>query len=87
MNHPHQKERGTEAKLCFTGHTLKENRNGLVVNVCVTQATGTCEREPAIEMLEKIPGDRRITVGADKAYDAKSFVTGCRELNATLHVA
>jgi transposase len=82
-----KKGKGKEAKLCFTGHALMENRNGLVVNACVTRATGTCEREAAIEMLEEIPGEHQASVGADKAYDTKTFVKECRSLKITPHVA
>jgi IS5 family transposase len=64
-----------------------ENRNGLVVDVIVTQATGTAERDTALDMLEKVPGKRRITLGADKGYDTEDFVTECRELNVTPHLA
>ena len=62
-----RKGSGKEARLSFAGHVLMENRNGLVVDVTVTQATGTAEREAALDMLEKVPGARRITVGADKS--------------------
>lgn len=82
-----RKGAGKEAKLCFAGHVLMENHNGLVVNVMVTRATGTAERDTALEMIEKIPGPRRITVGADKGYDTRDFVTACREMNVTPHVA
>ena len=82
-----RKGAGKEAKLCFAGHVLMENRTGLVVNVTVTQATGTAERATALDMLEKVPGSRRITVGADKGYDTTDFVTECREMNITPHVA
>jgi transposase len=82
-----RKGTGKEAKLCFAGHVLMENRTGLVVNVTVTQATGTAERETALDMLEKVPGSRRITVGADKGYDTEDFVTTCRDMNVTPHVA
>jgi transposase len=82
-----KKGKGKEAKLSFTGHVLMENRNGLVVNACVTQASGTCEREAAVEMLEEIAGEHRVTVGADKAYDSKSFVKDCRHMKVTPHVA
>jgi transposase len=78
---------GKEAKLCFAGHVLMENHNGLVVDVTVTRATGTAERDTALDMIEKVPGSRRITVGADKGYDTKDFVTACREMNVTPHVA
>lgn len=78
---------GKEAKLCFAGHVLMENRNGLVVDVAITQATGTAEREAALDMLEQVPVSRRITVGADKGYDTANFITMCRRMNITPHVA
>jgi hypothetical protein len=82
-----RKGSGKEAKLCFAGHVLMENRTGLVVDVTVTRATGTAERDTALDMIEKVPGSRRITVGADKGYDTRDFVTACREMNVTPHVA
>jgi transposase len=78
---------GKEAKLCFTGHVLMENRNGLVVDVGLTQATGTAERDAALDMLGQVPGSRRVTVGADKGYDTVNFVTSCRSIKVTPHVA
>jgi transposase len=82
-----RKGAGKEAKLCFAGHVLMDNRTGLVVDVTVTRATGTSERDTALDMIEKVPGSRRITVGADKGYDTRDFVTACREMNVTPHVA
>jgi len=82
-----RKGRGKEARLCFTGHVLMENRNGLVVDVAFTQATGTVERDAALEMLEQVPRSRRATVGADKGYDTLDFVTNCRMMSVTPHVA
>lgn len=82
-----RKGKGKEARLCLAGHVLMENRTGLVVDVVVTQATGTAERDTALDMLEKVPGKRRVTLGADKGYDTEDFVTECRELNVTPHVA
>lgn len=64
----------------FTCHALMENRNGLVGNAYVTQASGTCEREAAVEMIEEVPRGHRITVGADKGCDTKTFVPGHRRL-------
>ena len=78
---------GKEAKLCFAGHVLMENRNGLVVNVALTQATGTAEREAALDMLEQLPGVHQVTVGGDKNYDTADFVAECREMHVTPHVA
>jgi IS5 family transposase len=85
-----KKGRGKEARLCFTGHVLMENRHGLVVDVALSQATGTAERDAALDMLEQVPGSHRITVGADKDYDdTAEFVTSCRirMMNVTPHVA
>ena len=69
------------------GHALMENRSALVVDVRLTAATGTAEREAAVAMVEAIPGRHRITVGADKAYDTRDFVATLREFEATPHVA
>ena len=82
-----RKGRGKEARLCFAGHVLMENRNGMVVDVALTQATGRAERDAALDMLEGVPVSRRITVGADKGYDTADFVTMCRRMNITPHVA
>jgi transposase len=82
-----KKGAGKEAKLSYSGHVLMENRNGLVAEVEVLQANGTAERDAALVMIEKIPGNESVTVGADKAYDTKDFVTEARNMNATPHVA
>jgi transposase len=84
----YRKGRGKEAKLCFMGHALMENRNGLVVDACLTQADGHAEREAALAMIEP-RADRpgRITLGADKGYDAEDFVNELRSMNVTPHVA
>lgn len=82
-----RKGAGKEARLCFAGHVLMENRNGLVVDVAVTQATGTAEREAALHMMERQRWRRRVTVGADKAYDTREFIAQCRALKVTPHVA
>lgn len=78
---------GKEAKLCFAGHVLMENRHGLAVDVTLTQATGTAEREAALDMLERLPGVHQVTVGGDKNYDTADFVAECREMHVTPHVA
>ena len=84
----YKKSYGTESKLAYLGHTLVENRNGLIAAAMVTQADGYAEREAALLMLADKQQDRarRITVGADKAYDAKDFVAAARILNVTPHV-
>ncbi len=82
-----RKSNGQEAKLCFMGHVVMENRNGLAVGGGVSQATGTAERSTAIELLDEIPRAQRITVSGDKAYDTRDFVAALRERDATPHVA
>ena len=82
-----KKGKGKEAKLCFMGHALMENRSGLVVDSRLTQATGTAERSAALEMIEDVPGTKQITLGADRGYDVASFVKDLRQLRATPHVA
>lgn len=74
-------------KLCFTGHLLTENRNGLIVGVTLTQSTGTAEQEAALALLGALPEGPRLTVGADKGYDTADFVQACRAMNITPHVA
>jgi transposase len=94
----YRKGTGREAKLCYMGHVLMENRNGLVVQAEVTIATGTAETETAEDLVESLTGDpdaqdaqseedRRRTVGADKAFDTTDFVDAMRDLNVTPHVA
>jgi transposase len=82
-----RKGKGKEAKLCFMGHVLMENRHGLIVSPRLTAATGTAERETAVRLVEAVPGRHRITVSGDKAYDTREFVQSLRVLNAVPHVA
>jgi transposase len=76
-----------EAKLCYMGHVLMENRNGLAVDSRLTQASGTAERIAAVEMIEQVNGRHQITLAADKGYDERCFVAELEELNATPHIA
>jgi transposase len=78
---------GKEAKLSYNGNLLTENRNGLIVNTEVFPANGMAERAAAMAMMEQIPGDHQVTVGADKGYDTRDFVAECRHLHVTPHVA
>ena len=78
---------GKEAKLSYAGHVLMENRNGLIVNTRLTQATGRCEREASLEMVDEILGEGRVTLGGDKNYDTKDHVAQLREKKVTPHVA
>jgi IS5 family transposase len=64
-----------------------ENRNGLAVGSCVTQATGKAEREAALGLIEEIPRRTRITLGADKGYDVADFVERLRDCGVTPHIA
>jgi transposase len=82
-----RKGNGQEAKLSYNGNLLTENRNGLIVTTEVFQANGTAERDAALVMLEQVPGEHRVTVGADKGYDTRDFVAECRNLHVTPHVA
>jgi transposase len=82
-----RKGSGKEAKLSYNGNLLTENRNGLIITSEVFQAHGTAERGAGLLMLEQIPGEHRITVGADKAYDTSDFVTECRNMRVTPHIA
>ncbi len=77
---------GKEARLCFAGHVLMDNRQGLVMDVMLTPAGGTWERDGAITMLGAVPGTGRITVDADRGYDARGFIWRCRNLNVTPRV-
>ena len=82
-----RKSKGSEAKLSYLGHVLMENRNGLLVQTFLTEASGRAEREAAMLMAEAIPGDKRVTLGADKNYDTRDFVRELRGMNITPHVA
>jgi transposase len=84
----YKKSRGSESKLSYLGHVLMENRNGLVVDTRLTRATGTAERDAALEMAARIPGGtRRVTLGGDKNYDTRDFVDKLREAAVTPHLA
>jgi transposase len=85
----YKKSAGQEAKLSYLGHTLVENRNGLIAAAMTTQADGRAERDAALLMLHELTSGRsgRITAGADKAYDTRDFVNTVWELGVTPHVA
>ncbi len=78
---------GKEAKLSYCGNVLMENRNGLVVEAELRQASGTAERDAAAAMAESLQNRQRVTIAADKGYDTKDFVAAMRDLNVTPHVA
>lgn len=86
----YRKSPGTGAVLCYMGHVLMENRNGLVVDAETTRVSGHAERMAAVEMIKGVTsasGKRRVTVGADRGFDTRDFVADLRELGATPHVA
>jgi hypothetical protein len=84
----YRKGPGMEAKLCFIGHGLMENRSGLIVDARLTRVSGHAERLAALDMIQGL-ADRpvAITLGADKAYDAADFIEELRTLNVRPHVA
>jgi transposase len=84
----YKKGPGMEAKLCFIGHGLMENRSGLLVDARLTRVSGHAERLAALEMIEPFAErPRAITLGADRGYDAADFVEELRTLNVRPHVA
>jgi len=84
----YKKGPGKEAKLCFIGHGLMENRFAILVDTCLTAADGHAERVAGLAMIEpRADRPQAITLGADKAYDAEDFVNELRSMNVTPHVA
>ncbi len=84
----YRKGSGKEAKLCFIGHGLMENRSGLLVEACLTRADGHAERVAALAMIEPYADrPRAITLGGDKGFDAEDFVNELRAMRVTPHVA
>ena len=85
----YKKSPGTGAMLCFIGHALMENRSGLIVQGDLTEADGHAERRAALDMVHRhSPGStRKLTLGADKGYDASAFVADLRQACVTPHVA
>jgi IS5 family transposase len=83
----YRKGDGQPAKLCYMGHALMENRHGLAVSGGVSEATGTAERATALELIDGWSRRRRITLGADKAYDVTQFVHDLRDRSVTPHIA
>src|SRR6476620_4043180 len=84
----YKKGDGQPAQLCYMGHVLMENRHGLAVGGCISQATGTAERQMALDLIDgHHRRRRRITLGADKAYDVTQFVHDLRDRSVTPHIA
>ena len=83
----YRKSKGDKSQLCYMGHALMENRNGLVVDAETTHATGTAEREAAKRMAARSIKKCGATLGADKGYDVAEFVEALRAQKITPHVA
>lgn len=83
----YRKSFGTESKLSYSGHVLMENRSGLAVDAELTLATGRAEAEAALDMVGRIDGIKRVTLGADKAYDTREVVETLRVMGVTPHIA
>ena len=84
----YRKGSGMEARLCFIGHALMENRHGLFVDTRLTRVSGHAERLAGLEMIEpRADRPQAITLGGDKNFDTKDFVMELREINVTPHVA
>lgn len=72
------------------GHTLADNRHGLIANARVTHADGHAEREAAKAMIadaRQANPDGALTLGADKGYDAAEFVEALQEIAVAPHIA
>jgi hypothetical protein len=84
----YRKGPGMEARLCFIGHGLMENRSGLIVDARLTRVSGHAERLAALDMVQHV-ADRpcAVTLGADRGYDAADFVEELRGINVRPHVA
>src|SRR6185436_2857099 len=84
----YRKGSGMEAKLCFIGHGLMENRSGLIVDTRLTAADGHAERIAALAMIEaRADRPRAVTLGTDKGYDTEDFVNELRSMHVRPHVA
>jgi transposase len=84
----YRKGRGKEAKLCFMGHALMENRHGLIVGAVATRASGHAERLAALHLVTPhAERPRPVTLGGDKRFDTQDFVAERREINVTPHLA
>jgi transposase len=84
----YRKSSGGEARLSYLGHTLVENRSGLIVGTYLTEADGYAERDAALLMAyqKRRKSNKPMTLGADKAYDTQDFVAALRDLKITPHV-
>lgn len=82
-----RKGRQQAAHMCFAGHLLTENRNGLIVDAVLTAPSGTAERDAALELVKRQKLKRGATLGADKGYDTRAFVASLDERGIVPHIA
>lgn len=84
----YRKGPGMEARLCFLGHGLMENRSGLILDTRLTRVSGHAERLAALDMIEPLADrPRAISLGADRGYDSADFIEELRALHVRPHVA
>ena len=83
----YRKSSGQPARLCYLGHIVMENRNGLLVDAELTRASGWAERAAAEAMIETVAPAGGVTLGTDKAYDTAEHVANLRRIGVTPHVA
>jgi transposase len=84
----YKRRAGAEARPSYLGHVLMENRSGLVVEACVTRSSTRAEREAALTMVTRVSGGgRKLTLGADKAYQEEQFIAALRQRGVVPHVA
>lgn len=84
-----KKGRGKEAQLCFAAHAVMENRFGLCIDLRVTPSVGVTESEVAASQIQELL-DRDFgpaTIGADKGYHTREFVSEARVVGVSPHVA
>jgi transposase len=85
-----RKSKGQAALLSHSMHVMMENRNALLMDIEVSEASGTAEREASASMLKRFKRRHWFlpdTVGEDKGYDAGEHLLELEELGVTPHVA
>ena len=82
-----RKSNNTAAIMAYGAHILMENRNGLIAQEVVSHATGTAERDSALQLLDRLPAGQASTLGADKGYDTRGFVAALAERGIAPHIA
>jgi hypothetical protein len=69
------------------GHVPMDNRQGLAVGSCVNQATGRAEPQEAIQLVEELPRENRVTLVADRGYDRKELIQKLPDYKVTPYIA